>query len=102
MLVLFYCLIGSAILAMIFALVQVIALRRVARGGPIGRAVNLMLAFILFFFAGYAAAPFAPALPHTVGLILTATVFLMGAIFVILVLRLIDRLIKRVYQELKI
>jgi hypothetical protein len=62
----------------------------------------LLAAFIVLFLIGYLAAPFAPALPESVAHLLTAVVFLLGAVFVVIVLRLIEALVKQVFEELEL
>ncbi|MCU0665147.1 MAG: hypothetical protein MUC50_22830 [Myxococcota bacterium] len=97
----FYALIAAAIAVMLFALVQAVRLATVARGGYIGRAVRLMLAFVVLFTAAYLASPLLPLLPAEYALLGTAVVFLLGAVFVALVLNIIRALIKQVFEELK-
>lgn len=100
LLILYYSVISLAILVMLGALVLVFKLRKTARGGKIGRVVNLLLGFIVLFLLGYVAGPFLPDLGQEITLILTAVVFLFGAIFVVIVLGVIEKLIKRVFEEL--
>jgi len=101
-LILFYALISLAILVMVVGLIQVIRLRRLAPGGKIGRVVGILLAFIVLFLLGYLAGPFLPLLGDSIWpLILTSVVFLFGAVFVVLVLRLIQTLIQQVFKELE-
>jgi hypothetical protein len=87
---------------MLAALALVLRLRRIARGGRVGRVVNLLVGFIVFFLVGYLVAPFTPALPPAVAHLLTAIVFLFGALFVVIVLRLIDALVRQVFEELEL
>jgi len=101
-LILYYVIISMAILVMVLGLVTVIRLRKIAPGGKIGRVVGILLGFIVLFLLGYLAGPFLPMLGDTIWpLILTAVVFLFGAIFVVLVLRLIQNLIQQVFKELE-
>lgn len=102
MLILYYAIISLAILTMLIGLAEVIRLKRIAPGGKIGRVVGVMLGFIILFLLGYLAGPFLPMLGDTLWpLILTAVVFLFGAVFVVLVLRLIHNLIQQVFKELE-
>lgn len=96
----FYALIAAAIAVMLFALVQAVRLATVARGGYIGRAVRLMLVFVGLFTLTYLASPLLPLLPAEYAVVLTAAVFLLGAVFVALVLNIIRALIKQVFEEL--
>ncbi len=102
MLTIFYAVIALAVAVMIAALMLVLRLRRIARGGRIGRVLNILAAFIVFFLLGYLAAPFAPSLPSSAAHLLTAVVFLFGAVFVVIVLRLIEELVKQVFEELEL
>lgn len=102
MLVLYYTIISLAIVVMLVGLVLVFRLRKIAPGGKIGRVVGAMLGFIVLFLMGYLAGPFLPMLGDSIWpLILTAVVFLFGAVFVVLVLRLIHQLIQQVFKELE-
>jgi hypothetical protein len=101
MLTAYYTIISLALAVMIYALATAIRLRRVARGGKIGRVVAVLTGFIVFFLLGYLAGPFLPMLDDPAyGLMLTAVVFLFGALFVVLVLRIIEALVRKVFQEL--
>lgn len=100
MLYLYYAAISLAILVMLWALVLVFRLRTTARGGKIGRVVNLLIGFIVFFLLGYIAGPFLPQLGHEVTLLLTSLVFVFGAVFVVIVLKIIEKLIRQVFEEL--
>ena len=101
MLIAYYVVSALAIAAMLVSLVLVVRLRRTARGGSIGRVVNVLFAFILLFLAGYLLMPIVPRLPVEAAYVFTAAVFLFGAIFVIIVLRLIGSLIVKVFDELE-
>ena len=101
MVVFFYAVISAAILCMFCGLYLVIRLRSFTKGGMVGRVVNVLMALIIFFTIGYLVGPFMPQLGCQWVMILTAVVFLFGAIFVVLVLWLIQKLIKQVFDELK-
>jgi hypothetical protein len=92
---------GLAILTMVASLVLVMRLRRVARGGKIGRAVSVLAWFIVLFLVSYLSTPWFPYLPHAVVTFVASLVFLFGAVFVVIVLWLIERLIGQVFDELK-
>ena len=102
MVMVYYTVLTAAIGTMLTALVVAVRLRRLTRGGKIGRIVNLLASFILIFLAGYLVAPFIPQLPLGASLLLVGFVFLFGAIFVVLVLHLIERLVRQVFEDLKI
>lgn len=100
MLGVFYVVIAAAAVVMAAALAMAIRLRRLASGGHIGRVVGLLLGFIAVFMLGYAIAPLAPRMSREAALLLMSAVFLSGAIFVVIVLRLIDSLVRKVFDEL--
>jgi hypothetical protein len=98
----FYALIGGAIALMGVGLFMAIRLRRLASGGAIGRVVSLLLALIVLFVAAYLVAPLLPSLPPEAALILVGVVFFFGALYVVLVLRLIARLMQKVLGALEL
>ncbi len=98
----YYLVIAFAIITMMYSLWLAQKLRRITRGGKIGRVVNVLTAFIILFTAGYLLSPLFPSLPRDFGLIVMAMVFLLGALFVSLVLWIIKALIGQVFKELKL
>lgn len=96
----FYSVVGCAIAVMLGALVQVFRLRQIARGGSVGRVVNVLAGFISFFTIGYLVSPFFLLLPASVVHLTAAIIFLFGAVFVVLVMRLIESLVRKVFEEL--
>ena len=101
MVVFFYIIISAAILCMFCGLYLIVRLRSFTKGGLVGRVVNILMALIVFFTIGYMVGPLMPQLSCQWVMILTAVVFLFGAVFVILVLWLIQKLIRQVFDELK-
>ena len=102
MLYIYYLVLSLALLTMLVAVVSVSRLYRLTHGGTIGRAVRIMAGLIYFFAVGYLAAFFAPQLPVEYFLMLTAAVFLFGALFVVIVLTVIGRTIRRAFEQLQI
>ena len=100
MLILFYTLVALSLLTMLFAVYQVFRLRKIATGGKVGRVVKLLGLFIGLFLLGYGVAPWLPELPPEISYLLTSGVFFMGAIFVVIVLRVIENLVTQVFEEL--
>ena len=93
---------GFAFLVMGAALGCAFNLHTVAKGGRIGRTVRVLIGFISVFLLSYAVAPFLLHMNGDSAALLSAAVFLLGAIFVIIVLRIVRNLIQRVFQELDI
>jgi hypothetical protein len=97
---LFFAVIAGAIGTMLYALVLAVRLRKVARGGKVGRVVSWLIGFVAVFTAGYLSGPFFPYLPADLVILIAAFVFLFGAIFVIIVLRMIGALTQQVFEQL--
>lgn len=97
-----YTILGAAIILMGIAMVCAFQLRTIAKGGKIGSSVRFLMGFIVLFFVAYLSTPFILQATGEYALLLSAGVFLLGAIFVIIVLRIIKTLIRRVFQELDI
>jgi hypothetical protein len=95
-----YIIFTGAIVLMTVSLIYAVRLKSIARGGKIGRTLRFLFAFIVVFLAGYAISPLIFQISKDVALLLTAVVFLLGAIFVLIVLHVIRTLILRVFQEL--
>lgn len=102
MIYVYYAIIALAILAMLVGMVLALRLRRIARGGQVGKVVNLLVVFIGMFTAGYLFAPLMPKIPPAVGLVVMSLVYLFGALYVILVLWLIQSLVRKVMAELEL
>jgi hypothetical protein len=101
MLTLYYVLCALAITVMTGAMLIALRLRRLASGGHIGSTVNVLIAFIGLFFAGYVVAPWLARFPEVANLLM-AGVFVAGAVFVVLVLRLLEKLMGKVLSELRL
>ena len=97
----FYILLALAIVIMIGGLTMAIRLKKIASGGTIGNVVNVIIALVVLFFMGYLASIFMPALSKEITLIFAGMIFFFGAIFVVLVLQLITRLVKNVMEAIE-
>lgn len=102
MLFAYYVIIICSIITMLAGVYMVMRLRKVAPGGVIGRVVNIILALIIFFALGYLMALYMPRLGLETSLVLMSMVYLFGAVFVVVVLWLIQNLIQNVMKELEI
>jgi len=102
MLIAFYSIVSLAIAVMLVALVMVIKLRKLTKSGKVGRVVSLLFGFILFFLCGYLVAPLMVQLDCAYMQLLTGLVFLFGAVFVVIVLGLLSRLVKQIFEELQL
>ncbi|MCP4678138.1 MAG: hypothetical protein GY854_22010 [Deltaproteobacteria bacterium] len=97
----FFILISLAIVLMIVGLFMAFQLRKTATGGVIGKVVNTLIGLIVLFMLGYVVAPFMPRLPTETILLLMGIVFFFGAVYVVLVLWLIKRLVRQVKETLE-
>lgn len=92
MLWLFYALSASAIAVMAAAVVLVLRLRARIPGGAVRATWNALTALIALFMAGYLSTPFFPMLPQAVRELLVGAIFLAGATFVVVVIKLFHRI----------
>lgn len=83
--------VGIAI--MIYGLVDILMLRSKIPGGQVGKAWKALAALIGLFTVGYLASPFFSSLPADSIRMIVALIFLFGAIYVILTVRLLYRII---------
>lgn len=100
MIVAFYAFIALANMVMISGLILALRLRKIAPGGVIGKTLKILLALILIFTLGYLASPAMTFLPLQASLVFVGVIFFLGAVYVVVVLWLIQHLISRVIEEL--
>ena len=91
---LFLVLSSAAILAMVYALYSALTLKDKIPGGKVKSAWNLLTSLIIIFTIGYLATPFFRLLPPEVKDILVGVIFLAGAIFVVIVIKLYFKIIE--------
>lgn len=84
----------AAMLLMLYALWLVIRLKKQIPGGMVGKNWNFLLALVLLFAAGYIAMPFLANVPPEILILAVAGIFLFGAIYVIVTIQLIYRIIR--------
>lgn len=84
----------AAILVMFYCLAQVLRLRRNIPGGVVGRTWRFLTLLVAMFSAGYLITPMFPLLPPAVINLIVSLIFLFGAIYVLLTVRLIYRIIE--------
>jgi hypothetical protein len=87
-----------AILIMLFCLYQVVVLRSSVPGGMIGTRWNLLSVLVLLFTIGYLATPFFGKLPADILQLLVACIFVAGAVYVLITIRLIYAIIKELTE----
>lgn len=84
----------AAILVMIFCLTQVYSMKASIPGGVIGKHWNFLVMLVVLFSIGYLATPFFGALPVELMRLIAALIFFFGAIYVLITVKLIYRVIQ--------
>lgn len=84
----------AAILVMIFCLLQVYTLKSKIPGGVIGKQWNFLVMLVVLFSVGYLATPFFGALPAELMRLIASLIFFFGAIYVLITVKLIYRVIQ--------
>jgi hypothetical protein len=84
----------AAIAVMLLCLYQVMTLRGKIPGGVVGKQWRLLTFLVSLFTLGYFVTPFFPLLPTQVINLIVALIFFFGAIYVLITVRLIYRIIE--------
>ena len=84
---------GLAIITMLLAVVKAYEYNKSIPEGEVSRAWNALLALVTFFLIGYLTTPFFIVLPQEVKDLIVAFVFLFGAVYVLITLWLVHRII---------
>ncbi|MGE0081952.1 MAG: hypothetical protein AB7U81_11700 [Thiohalomonadaceae bacterium] len=88
----------SAILVMAYCLWLVVSLKANVPGGIIGKRWNLLMGLVVVFTVGYLTTPFFSALPEDVLRLIVGVIFLFGALYVVLTVKLIYRVIQELTE----
>ncbi len=88
----------ASILVMIFCLIQVFTLKARIPGGVIGKHWNFLVFLVVLFAVGYLATPFFGALPVELMRMIAALIFFFGAIYVLITVKLIYRIIQELTE----
>jgi hypothetical protein len=83
----------AAIAVMLYALFRVVQLRRQVPGGVVRYTWNYLTCLVVLFTLGYLATPFFPLLPEAARQLLVGVIFLGGAVFVVVVVNLFQRIV---------
>lgn len=83
----------AAILVILFCLYDVIVLGRSIPGGVVGKKWRFLTFLVAMFTAGYLLTPFFGMLPPQLINIIVSLIFFFGAIYVLITIRLIHRVI---------
>lgn len=92
--ILFLTLSVAAILVMLYALYSALALKTKIPGGKVKSTWNVLTSLIVIFTVGYLATPFFRLLPPELKDVLVGVIFLAGAIFVVIVIKLYFKIIE--------
>jgi hypothetical protein len=84
---------GLAIVTMFIALWKAIDYKSSVPGGVVGKTWNLITTLVAFFFLGYLSTPFFVLLTQEMKDLIVAFIFFFGAIYVLITLRLVHRII---------
>lgn len=82
-----------AILVMAVCLYQVLSLRKTVPGGIVGRTWKQLTGLVILFAVGYLVTPFFTLIPPAIVAPIVALIFLFGAVYVWITIRLIHRVI---------
>jgi uncharacterized protein YoxC len=82
-----------AIIVMIVCLYQVLTLRKSVPGGIVGRTWKQLTGLVVLFAIGYLVTPFFSYIPPAIVNPIVALIFLFGAVYVWITIRLIHRVI---------
>lgn len=83
-----------AVLTIFYALWNVISLTPSVPGGIVGRQWTILSTLVVVFTFGYLIAPFFRVLPDEVLRLVVALIFLFGAVYVVITIKLVHRVIK--------
>ncbi|TNC95729.1 MAG: hypothetical protein FD121_1354 [Gallionellaceae bacterium] len=84
----------SAIAVMLICMYFVFALRSKIPGGVVGKQWRLLTVLVTLFTLGYFVTPFFTLLPTNIINLIVALIFLFGAVYVLITVRLIYRIIE--------
>jgi uncharacterized protein YoxC len=82
-----------AIIVMMVCLYQVLNLRKTVPGGIVGRTWKQLTGLVVLFAIGYLVTPFFSYIPQNIVNPIVALIFLFGAVYVWITIRLIHRVI---------
>jgi len=84
----------AAIAVMLICMATVLKLRAKIPGGVVGKQWRLLTLLVSLFTAGYFVTPFFTSLPAEVINVVVALIFFFGAVYVLITVRLIYRIIE--------
>jgi steroid 5-alpha reductase family enzyme len=88
----------AAIAIMFYCLYLVLTLRQNVPGGIVGSKWNFLMTLVAFFTVGYLATPFFAIIPEGILRLIVSGIFFFGAIYVVITVKLIYRIIKELTE----
>jgi len=85
---------SAAILVMFYALYSAVSLRKKVPGGKVKSTWSTLTGLIVMFTAGYVTTPFFRLLSPEIKDLLVGVIFLAGAVFVVIVIKLFFRIVE--------
>jgi len=87
-----------AILIMFYCLYLVLSLKSSIPGGMIGKHWNFLTMLVVLFSIGYLATPFSDRIPAETLRLVVSAIFVFGAIYVVVTVRLIYNIIRELTE----
>lgn len=84
----------AAIVVMFYCLALVLRLRKNIPGGVVGNTWKTLTSLVILFTLGYLVTPFFSLIPPVLANVLVSLIFLFGAIYVVITVKLIYRIIE--------
>ncbi|WP_124949844.1 hypothetical protein [Sulfuriferula thiophila] len=88
----------TSILFMFYCLYLVLSLKSSIPGGMVGKRWNFLTMLVVLFTIGYLATPFFDQLPDDILRLVVSCIFLFGAIYVVVTVRLIFNIIRELTE----
>ncbi len=89
---------GLAILIMFYCLYLVLMLKSSIPGGMVGKQWNVLTMLVALFSIGYLTTPFFDQLPTEIQRLVVSGIFVFGAIYVLITIRLIFNVIRELTE----
>jgi hypothetical protein len=84
----------AAIAVMLYCLYLIVSLKKDVPGGIVGKKWNFLTILVVLFTGGYMASPFFNMLPENILRLIVGLIFFFGAIYVVITVKLIYRIIE--------
>lgn len=88
----------AAIAIMLYCLYLVVTLKQNVPGGIVGKKWNFLMILVVLFTLGYFTTPFFATIPEDVLRLIVSGIFLFGAIYVVITVKLIYQIIRELSE----